>query len=65
MYSTSTLKRRCDGKLFKVMHLGHWSTVQAHDGESDTVKQLDGDEYVGMCGKNNTYVVIDNPPTSF
>lgn len=54
MRSDSTLVRDSDGKEFRVTWLGHWSDIQAADGEKDSVKWY-GPGYVGH--KGNTYKV--------
>jgi hypothetical protein len=36
--------RESDRKVFKLMERGHWSTIQAEDGETDTVKWYGGSD---------------------
>ena len=43
MKINSILIRRDDNKQFKVIELGHWSTIQADDGELDYVKVYGAD----------------------
>lgn len=54
MYSTSTLRREDDGKLFRVTFLSHWSDIQAEDGEKDAVKWLWENTYISFDGKKYT-----------
>jgi hypothetical protein len=37
---------RDDGKIFVCTYLGHWSDVQAADGEVDYVKWLGNEQWV-------------------
>lgn len=47
----SILKRESDGALFKVVDLGHWSSIKQVDGpESFVVKWMGSDLYVGVHG---------------
>lgn len=60
MTGNSTLKRRSDGKLFKVTDHSHWSTIQAEDGEQDNVKWY-GDGYVS-ASRGFSYTVVGAKP---
>jgi hypothetical protein len=66
MYSTSILKRKTDGKTFKVTMLAHWSDIQAEDGEKDSVKYLwggiNGTPVEMISHKGETYIVQPEEP---
>jgi hypothetical protein len=57
----AVLERRSDGVLFKVISLGHWSSICAESGEVDSVKWFgfDGERaaYVS-ASKGYTYLLI-------
>lgn len=56
MNSASKLKRIGDGKVFSVTYLAHWSDIKAEDGDTDTVKWMGADLYIGY--KGNTYTLL-------
>jgi hypothetical protein len=50
MREGAVLVRESDGVLFKVISVGHWSSIVSESGETDSVK------WYGMSGERLAYV---------
>jgi hypothetical protein len=50
MREGAVLERRSDGVEFKVISVGHWSSICSESGETDSVK------WFGMDGERAAYV---------